>query len=137
MDPATTGGMMIYNNPLSGANSEGVQITGNSAGTVNLSAMTDGPYQGIMIWQNRSAPQTMSLQGNGLFNMTGTLYAAGALLSITGNGGQYAAADGTIGSGSAIGSQYISLDLNIGGNGNIHLAYPGQTAPTRILTLVE
>src|SRR5262249_44150502 len=129
--------MMIYNNPTSGSTTDQVQITGNSAGVVSLSALTSGPYKGIMIWQNRDATQQMNLQGNGLFNMTGTLYAAGALMSITGNGGQYAMADGSLGSGSAIGSQYISLDLNLGGNGNIHLAYPGNAAPTRVLTLVE
>jgi hypothetical protein len=50
-----------------------------------------------------------------------------ALLKVSGNGGS-----------SMIGSQYISLDLTITGNGNVGIQYnPNDVAPTRVLTLVE
>ena len=39
MDPNTTGGVMIYNEPASNSQSEKIQITGNPSGTVNLSPL--------------------------------------------------------------------------------------------------
>ncbi len=42
------------------------------------------------------------------------------------------------GSSPSIGSQYVTQDLSLDGNGNIHIAYNGpKQARTRILTLVE
>ncbi len=126
MDSTTSGGVMIYNNPSSNANSQGIAITGNSSGTVNLSALTSGPYAGILFWQNRTATQTMSLAGGGSFSLQGTFYAANALLKITGNG------DATIG------SQYISRTLNLGGTGTITINYTDKgTARVREVMLVE
>ncbi|HLW66383.1 MAG TPA: hypothetical protein VKS79_13805, partial [Gemmataceae bacterium] len=137
MDPLTSGGVLIYNQPASSANSEKIQITGNASGIVDLAPLQNGPYSGIMLWQDRNSAVPMQIDGNGTFTLRGTLYAAGALMNVTGNGGQYAAADGSIQSGSAVGSQYITKDLGISGNGNVLLRYPGMAAPTRILTLVE
>lgn len=126
MDPNTSGGMMIYNAPSSGANSQGVNITGNSSGSVAMSALTSGPYAGILLFQNRTATQTMSVAGNGSFDLTGTFYAANALLNVTGNGT------------ATIGSQYISRTLNLGGSGNIRINYSEDgTARTRDIFLVE
>src|SRR5262249_39083558 len=100
MDSSTSGGLMLYNNPSSTSNTQGISISGNSTGTVNLSALTSGPYAGILIWQNRTATQTISISGSGSFTLLGTFYTADALLKITGGG------DATIG------SQYISRTLN-------------------------
>jgi hypothetical protein len=126
MDPSTTGGVMIYNNPAGTSLSGAIQITGNSAGTVNLSALTTGPYAGMLFWQKRSATQQMSIAGGGNFSLTGTFYAANAELKITGNG------DATIG------SQYISRSLTMGGNGNIRIDYTDNgTARLREAILVE
>jgi hypothetical protein len=126
MDPNTTGGVMIYNAPRGSCQSESIQITGNSAGTVNLSALTDGPYAGMLLWQERTADQSMSISGAGNFTLLGTFYTANASLQVTGNG------DATIG------SQYISRTLNLGGNGGVRINYSDAgTARTREATLVE
>lgn len=126
MDSATTGGVMIYNNPSNDSNSQGISIQGNAAGVVNLSALTSGPYAGILFWQNRTATQTLSISGNGSFSLTGTFYAANANMQITGNGN------------AVIGSQYISRTLNLSGGGNITINYTDQgTARKREVRLVE
>jgi hypothetical protein len=126
MDTTTSGGVMIYNNPKSAAQSEQIQISGNSAGTVNLSALTSGTYAGMLFWQQRTATQPMSISGGGNFTLLGTFYAANATLQVTGNGD------------AVIGSQYISKDLNLGGNGNILINYTDNgTARLREAILVE
>src|SRR5262249_31596850 len=103
MDSTTSGGLMIYNHPTTTSNSMGFSISGSDLGTVNLSALTSGPYAGMLLWQDRTGAQTMSLSGNGTFNMVGTLYAADALLKVTGG------SSGTLaGTTFNIGSQYIS-----------------------------
>jgi carbon monoxide dehydrogenase subunit G len=143
MDPATTGGVMIYNAPASTALSEKIQITGNAGGTVNLGPLTNGPYAGMMLWQDRNSPVSVLVEGNGNFGVTGAFYAAGALLNINGNGttstGYYVDANNNqVWGSSQIGSQYISQDLGLGGNGNIHINYTGpKAARTRIIALVE
>jgi hypothetical protein len=138
MDPTTTGGVMIYNSPQGTQASEKVQITGNSSGVVNLSPLADGPYTGMVLWQDRTSPVSMLVEGNGSFTVAGTFYAAGAMLNINGNGGTYTGTNNTIIQGSAIGSQYISNNLSLGGNGNINILYKGGLlARTRILTIVE
>jgi hypothetical protein len=125
MDTGTTGGMMIYN-AGTGTN-DGIGIAGNANSTVTMSPLTNGPYTGITIFQARNATEAMSVTGNGTFNITGTLYASAALLQIAGNGAV-----------SNIGSQYVSQDLAITGNGNVNIAWAGNlVARTRIITLVE
>jgi hypothetical protein len=126
MDPGTYGGVMIYNNPSGTSLSQQIQITGNSTGTVNLSALTDGPYAGMLLWQSRTATQQMSISGSGNFTLSGTFYAPNAMLAITGGGN------------AIIGSQYISRALSLGGNGNITINYTNSgTARIREATLVE
>ncbi len=138
MDPATSGGMMLYNNPQSTAQSEKLQITGNSAGSVILSPLTDGPYSGMMIWQDRDAVNEVLVEGNGEFTVKGTFYAAGAKLNVNGNGGTTTGDTGQVIQGSTIGSQYVSNNLSLGGNGNVLINYFGpEAAKVRILTLVE
>jgi hypothetical protein len=147
MDPATTGGVMIYNVPASTANSEKLQITGNPGGTVNLAPLSSGPYAGMSLWQDRNSSVPMLVEGNGSFTITGTFYAAGADLYINGNGktstgtitGSYVDDQGNlVQGGSRIGSQYIVNNLSLGGNGNISIKYAGpDVARTRIIALVE
>jgi hypothetical protein len=125
MDSSTSGGMMIYN-AGTGTN-DGINITGNPSGTVGLSPLTSGPYYGVTFFQARNASEAVQIAGNGTFNITGTLYAADALLKSTGNG-----------SVNNIGSQYVTKDLALAGNGNIGITYSGNpVAKTRIITLVE
>jgi hypothetical protein len=125
MDPNTSGGIMIYN-AGTGTN-DGISITGNPSGTVNLSPLTNGPYTGITFFQARDATEAVQIAGNGAFTIYGTLYCAGAPLKITGNG-----------SVSNIGSQYVSDDLALAGNGNVNTSWAGpKVGRTRIITLVE
>ncbi len=125
MDPLTSGGMMIYN--AGTGTSDKINITGNPAGTVNLTPLTSGIYKGITFFQNRSGTQEVHVEGNGAFTIKGTLYVAGAELQVAGNGAV-----------SNIGSQYVSKELAISGNGNVFISYAGdEVAPTRIITLVE
>ncbi|MCI0642894.1 MAG: pilus assembly protein TadG-related protein [Gemmataceae bacterium] len=118
-------GVMIYNAPGNG-NSDGISVTGQ--GVVQLSGMTDGIYKGITFFQDRNSSVTGNIAGNsGLTEITGTFYFAGALLNITGNGGVV-----------NLGSQYISWQLNLGGNGGIHIGWrPEYVAQKRAIHLVE
>jgi Flp pilus assembly protein TadG len=126
MDPNSTGGVMLFNMPSSTAQSQQIQISGNSSGTVNLSGLTSGSYAGVLFWQDRTATQPLSVSGGGSFSLTGTFYAANATLQITGSGD------------AKIGSQYISRALNVGGGGNITIDYRSEdTARIREATLVE
>jgi hypothetical protein len=115
---------MIFNAPAQP--SDVINISGSNGGSVTMSPPTSGIYKGLTLFQERSATQDMTISGNGSFYVTGTFYAAGALMNITGNGaGQ-------------IGSQYISNLLDINGGGGLGIDYnPERVIPRRILGLVE
>lgn len=134
MDSGTTGGVMLYN--VATSTNDKIQVTGNPDGRVDLSPLTEGPYQGLLFWQQRTSDIPIEVSGNGDFSLRGTLYAAGALLSVTGNGGTIVGSGGA--TGSRIGSQYVSKNLSLAGNGNIFINYTGpEVAKTRIIALVE
>src|SRR5580765_579921 len=116
-------GVMIYNAPQS--NSDVVNI--NGSGAINLTPPTTGIYQGISIFQARSSTNTISVTGNGASTYSGTFYTAKGTLNVTGNGG-----------GNVIGSQYISYNLTVNGNGNFNVSWnPNTTGRTRLIGLVE
>ena len=79
--------MTIYNAgsnyPNSGGNFGGITLSGN--GTFSMTAPTTGPYAGILIFQSRQNTRALSFSGNAMLGMTGTIYAANALLSMSGN----------------------------------------------------
>jgi Flp pilus assembly protein TadG len=118
-------GVMIYNDPGNG-NADGISVTGQ--GTIDISAPTSGIYQGLTFWQRRDSTVTGNVSGTGgTTNITGTFYFPGALLNVSGNGGV-----------ANLGSQYISYDLNLGGNGGINVNWtPDQVARKRSIYLVE
>jgi hypothetical protein len=142
-----TGGVMIYNRPTDTSNSHKVEITGNELGTVKLTGLTSGPYAGMVLWQDRTSTVEMLVEGNGNFAIQGTLYAAGARLNVNGNGktsagvssGYYLDSNGLPVLGTTLmGSQYVSKNLSLGGNGNVRLDYlESLVARTRVITLVE
>jgi predicted outer membrane repeat protein len=80
-------GVTIYNAgsnyPNSGGNFGGITLSGN--GMFNLSAPTTGAYAGILIFQSRQNTRALSLSGNATAGMSGTIYAANALLSMSGS----------------------------------------------------
>ncbi len=118
-------GIMIYNAPGKGQ-ADGITVTGQ--GEIDISGMTDGIYKGITFFQDRNSNVTGHFEGTeGTSNITGTFYFAGALLDIKGNGGV-----------ANLGSQYISWQLNLGGNGGIHIGWrPEYVAQKRAIHLVE
>jgi hypothetical protein len=117
--------VMIYNDPINQpAVDEG--INGVGGGSVTLTPPKTGLYQGISFFQDRNDDVDVIFAGNGKFNVTGTVYAAGALVRASGNGDI------------SVGSQYISRALDLGGNGNLNITWnPLTTAPTRVLQLVQ
>lgn len=119
-------GVMIYNAPES--NSDVISISGSGA-TINLSPMLTGPYQGILLFQERTSTAPVSVSGSDGNNLSisGTFYAASATLNVTGNG-----------TNQTIGSQYISYNLILGGNGTYFCSWtPDLTPGTREILLVE
>src|SRR5215468_6237016 len=107
-------GVMIYNAPKNG-NSGGISVTGQ--GSMILTPPTSGIYQGLTFFQDRTSTVTGNVQGaGGATSITGTFYFAGAQLNVSGNGGV-----------ANIGSQYISRDLALSGNGGINIQWTPYT----------
>jgi hypothetical protein len=83
----TGAGVTIYNAgsnyPSSGGRFGGITLSGT--GTFNLSAPTGGPYARVLIFQSRQNTRALSFSGNAMVGMSGTIYAANALLSLSGN----------------------------------------------------
>ncbi|HEV3023776.1 MAG TPA: hypothetical protein VGX76_14980 [Pirellulales bacterium] len=80
--------MFIFNAgskyPSTGGNYGGVTLSGN--GTFSLSAPASGAaYAGIMLDQPADNTHALSISGNATTGMTGTVYAPGAVLSVSGN----------------------------------------------------
>ena len=115
-------GVMIFSAPTS--SSHKIDISGT--GSIYLSPPTSGLYKGLTLFQDRESANDLSVSGGGEMDITGTFYAAGALMKVSGGGD------------SKVGSQYISRFLTIAGNGGLTIDYdPDQAIPRRILGLVE
>jgi hypothetical protein len=118
-------GIMIYNAPKS--TSDQIVLSGN--GSLNISPMTTGIYQGISIFQDRNSTAEVDISGNGgvggiTSSVTGTVYAANALVYVQGNG-------------SLNGSQLVSRTIKASANGGFNMNFGGPTAKTRWIGLVE
>jgi hypothetical protein len=116
-------GVLIYNAP--GNKNDGITINGQAS--VSLSGLTaaqlaslglTGPqyagYVGLAIFQDRSSSAALTVSGQGSLTVTGTVYAAGATVQVTG---------GTL---SLVGSatkkfaaHLLVADLTVGGNGSV------------------
>jgi subtilase family serine protease len=112
-------GVMIYNAntayPAAGGTNGGIALT--STGTVNLSAPTTGVYAGILVFQARANASTISITSSAKVTLSGAVYAANAVLAISGSGQILGALDVTklqIG-GSAV-ANTLPTDL---GNGSV------------------
>ena len=117
--------VMIYND--SSSNSDKISVSGNPSATISLTPPSTGIYQGISIFQDRLSTTPIDVSGNGNFNIQGTFYAAKANLKITGNS-----------DGNGIGSQYITYQLQLGGNADLAIDWhEEQSARIREIFLVE
>jgi len=117
-------GVMIYNNT---GNGQGQDVNISAGGNVNLTPPNSGIYKGILLFQSRTSTVPASVSGGANMSLIGTFYFPAALLTITGSGGFTNA-----------GSQYISYDLNVQGNGKLYIDWePDRVAQVRLITIVE
>lgn len=118
----TGNGVLIYNNPLSSNDA----INLSSRGAISLSPPASGVYAGLTFFQDRTSSAALSLSGGDGMSISGTIYAAAARLNISGNG--------II----TVGSQFITADLTIAGNGFFRIPWSiANVARQRDLRLVE
>ncbi len=122
-----TAGIMIYNN----WNDSTDTINVNTFGSLSLFPPAIGLYRGLTIFQKRgtiSSPgPPINITANGAANLTGTIYAANASVTLATNL-----------SSNVMGGQVIADKVNVGGLANVHIN-PGTqpTATQRQLGLVE
>jgi hypothetical protein len=106
-------GVVIYNAPQT--SSDGIRLTG-SGGSINLSAPTTGTYAGIAIFQDRSSAAALTISSSkGTFNVTGTVYAAHAVLYVSASANVVFHGDPT----HAFAGRFIGYDLQDSGTGTI------------------
>ena len=83
----TGNNVLIYNAgsnfPGTGGTFGGITLSGN--GTFSLTAAATGPYAGVVIYQARDNTRALSLSGSASTGIHGVIYAANALLTLSGN----------------------------------------------------
>ena len=102
-------------------------ITMTGQASLRVWGLDSGPWRGLLLWQDKygrvpGAP--ISLAGQGVLNLAGTVYAPLADVKITGNG------DAT---GTRLAVQVISYTWDIGGNGNLFMPYD----PTQLYQFIQ
>ena len=101
------------------------QVTLTGTGDTQLTAPTSGPYEGVVIFQNRSLTTTVNMSGDALSDGWGAVYAAGAQIHLVGN------------TGSTL-HQFISDTFLMDGNSSITVDYfSGFLVPVPVMSLVE
>jgi uncharacterized delta-60 repeat protein len=80
-------GVTLYNTSSTYPSSTGSYggITLSGTGTFSLTAPSSGSYAGVVIFQPKANTRAISLSGGAAAGLTGTVYAPGALLSLSGN----------------------------------------------------
>ena len=73
-----------YNGTTDSGNFGGISLSGN--GRFDLSPPTSGPYDDILIYQSRLNTRAISISGNAIVDVDGVIYAANAMLTMSGNG---------------------------------------------------
>ncbi len=72
-----------YNGTTDGGSLGAITLSGN--GTISLTPPTSGTYNGILIFQARDNTKALTLSGNAMQGITGTIYAATAQFVESGN----------------------------------------------------
>jgi hypothetical protein len=116
---------MIYNTSIT---QPAGPITINSTGAVAILAPFSGTYQGFSIFQDRNVSTPVTLAGNSVTAVTGTIYAPAAALSLTGLAGVGVA---------TLGGAYIADTITVGGVGNINVDLGANYVRVPDVTLVE
>ncbi len=104
-------GVMIYSTGLTGSSPTSINISGSAI--VTLTPPTSGTYQGIVFFQDRSSKAAINISGNGVLNTTGTEYAPGATVTLSGDD----VTDNPV--HTSLGSQWIFADLTLSGNAHV------------------
>jgi hypothetical protein len=137
---ATTGsGMMVYNT------GSGLFIVGKNAGASLLGSDATSIYQGILFFQDRSAPAHITkntddhiIGGGGALNLQGTIYINNQSSVVTSSHYQLLQLQGGGGSGTLIQGEIITNQLLLGGNGTIEMNLnPNAVAPVKQIALVQ
>ncbi len=116
----TGSGVMIY------VDNGGGQVSFQGGGNITLGAPTSGPYTGVLIFQDRSSTQPISIANGSTSNLTGTVYALSAAMNVAG------------GATSQYGSQIIVKTMNLSNNADVRINYGnGTVARGRSLNVVE
>jgi hypothetical protein len=105
-------GVMLYNAgssyPASGGSFGPISLSGN--GSMHLTPQTSGTYKGLLMFQARDNPRTLTLSGNSaVAGIQGTVYGPSMPVSITGNG--------------TLPAQFVVDSVDISGNGTLTVQY--------------
>jgi hypothetical protein len=82
--------------------------------------MTVGTYANVVLFQDRTSHASFNVSGNGLVNVSGSIYAPGATLNASGNGYVNVQNTATVG--------LILSDLTVSGNGYVDPPGPGKAS---------
>ena len=115
----TGNGVFIYN-------TGGGAINLSGSGSIALSPMTSGTYQGITMFQDRSSAVGATMSGGTNINNTGTFYFPDSKLTLSGTSGV-----------AAMGAQIIAKDLTFSGTAGIQVNYDSSVAGKTSLGLVQ
>jgi hypothetical protein len=87
-------------------------VSWNGNPTIDFSAPTWGPYQGLLIYLPYENDSPLTINGNSQQSLTGSIVAVGSPIKINGNSGTF-----------ALSSAIIGRTVSLAGNGNIMIDY--------------
>ncbi|HLN33060.1 MAG TPA: hypothetical protein VK395_35345 [Gemmataceae bacterium] len=108
-------------------------MSSSTTGTVALTPPSQGTYQGVVAFQDRSSNGTNNITGNGNLNIKGTIYTPGGTVAVTANNRD--TSSGGVPK-DAIGSQIITNSISVAGAGSFSVA-GGSGTPVRLIQLLE
>jgi hypothetical protein len=114
-----TGGpapVLIFNtdNPSTGTGQADIDFTANA--TLKLAAIADGPYKGIVVWNDGKGSNPgarIDLTGQSSVDISGTIYSPKGFVKMEGGSG----------AGSTASVQIIAWQMDIGGGANLDMPY--------------